>query len=143
MKVEGSYAYPATPERVWARLLDPAALRSCIPGCEALEPSGPDRWTAKLSVGVGPVRGRYDGSVAIANKREPVSYTLEIEGSGSPGFVRGTAQVSLVAGDAGTRVDVTAEAQVGGTVAAVGQRMLSGVAKTLMGQFFDCLRATL
>jgi hypothetical protein len=143
VKVEGSYAYPAPPDRVWSRLLDPAALRSCIPGCQSLESTGDDRWSAKLSVGAGPIRGMYDGSVAIANKQEPVSYTLEIEGRGSPGFVKGTAQIRLVAADGGTRVDVRADGQVGGTVAAVGQRMLSGVAKMLMGQFFDCLRSAL
>jgi len=143
VKVEGTFAYPAPPERVWSRLLDPVALRACIPGCESLESVGEDRWSARLSVGAGPVRGTYQGSVAIANKNEPVSYTLEIEGRGAPGFVKGTAQVTLAAADAGTRVDVTADGQVGGTVAAVGQRMLSGVARMLMGQFFDCLRTKL
>jgi uncharacterized protein len=143
VKVEGTFAYPAPPERVWSRLLDPVALRACIPGCESLESTGEDRWSARLSVGAGPVRGTYQGSVAIANKKEPVSYTLEIEGRGAPGFVKGTAQVTLAAADTGTRVDVMADGQVGGTVAAVGQRMLSGVARMLMGQFFDCLRTKL
>lgn len=143
MKVEGTYAFPAPPERVWSHLLDPVALRECIPGCESLEPTGTDRWTAKLLVGAGPVRGRYDGSVAIADKAEPLSYTLEVEGRGSPGFVRGTARITLVPAADGTRVEVTADGQVGGTVAAVGQRMLSGIARMLMGQFFECLRTKL
>ena len=143
MKVEGTYSYPAPPARVWTRLLDPEALRSCIPGCTSLVAAGDDRWEATLDVGAGPIRGTYNGSVAIANKNEPVSYTLRIEGKGSPGFVKGTAEISLVLVDAGTRVDVKADGQVGGTVAAVGQRMLVGVARMLMGQFFDCLRANL
>lgn len=141
MRVEGSYSFAAPPARVWIRLLDPEALRSCIPGCEALDAVGPDRWTAKLTVGAGPIRGRYDGAVAITDKHEPASYVLEVEGRGTPGFVKGTAHVSLVADGDGTRVDVAADGQVGGTVAAVGQRMLSGVARALMGQFFDCLRS--
>lgn len=140
MKVEGSYSFPAPPERVWVALLDPQALRSCIPGCETLEANGTDRWTAKLTVGAGPIRGRYDGAVAITAKEQPTSYTLEVEGRGTPGFVKGTARVSLVAEGDGTRVDVSADGQVGGTVAAVGQRMLSGVARALMTQFFECLR---
>jgi carbon monoxide dehydrogenase subunit G len=141
MKVEGSYSFAAPPARVWTRLLDPEALRSCIPGCDALDAVGPDRWTAKLTVGAGPIRGRYDGAVAITDKHEPASYVLAVEGRGTPGFVKGTARVSLVAEGDGTRVDVAADGQVGGTVAAVGQRMLSGVARALMGRFFDCLRS--
>jgi len=143
LKVEGSYSYPAPPERVWARLLDEEALRTCIPGCKALEAAGPDRWSATLDVGVGPIRGTYTGSVAIVEKDEPVSYTLQVEGRGGPGFVKGTAQVRLAAAGDGTRVDVTADGQVGGTVAGVGQRMLTGVARMLMGQFFECLSAKL
>ena len=143
MKVEGTYAYPAPPDRVWTRLLDPQALRECIPGCESLEPAGEDRWSALLNVGAGPIRGRYNGSVAIADKREPLSYTLQVEGRGGPGFVKGTAHITLTPSGEGTQVGVTADGQVGGTVAAVGQRMLAGVAKVLMGQFFDCLATKL
>lgn len=143
MKVEATYSYPAPPARVWTRLLDAEALRTCIPGCKALEATGPDRWDATLEVGAGPVRGTYNGTVAIMDKREPVSYTLRVEGRGGPGFVKGTAQVTLAPSNEGTRVDVIADGQVGGTVAGVGQRMLAGVARMLMGQFFDCLSAKL
>jgi len=143
MKVEGSWVYAAPREIVWQRLLDPERLRACIPGCRSLDAAGPDRWSATLSVGAGPIRGTYNGSVAITEKAEPESYVLAIDGKGAPGFVRGTAHVTLSPTSDGTRVDVTADGQVGGTVAAVGQRMLSGVARSLMGQFFDCLRAQL
>ncbi len=143
MKIEGSWVYAAPPERVWQRLLDSEALRSCIPGCKSLEATGEERWDATLSVGVGPIRGIYTGKVAIVQKNEPLSYTLELEGKGAPGFVKGTAQVTLTPVPEGTRVDVNADGQVGGTVAAVGQRMLSGVARQLMGQFFDCLKGGL
>ena len=143
MKIDGSFAYPAAPDRVWALLLDPEALRACIPGCEKLEEAGTDRWTATLMVGAGPVRGRYIGSIAIADKEEQRAYRLDVEGRGAPGFVKGSARVTLTAAEGGTRVDVAADGQVGGTVAAVGQRMLSGVAKMLMTQFFDCLRTRL
>jgi carbon monoxide dehydrogenase subunit G len=141
--VEATYSYQAPPERVWARLLDAESLRACIPGCKNLEAVGPDRWNATLEVGAGPVHGTYTGTVAIVDKREPVSYTLRVEGRGGPGFVKGSAQVTLASSSEGTRVDVTADGQVGGTVASVGQRMLAGVARMLMGQFFDCLSAKL
>lgn len=143
MKVEGSYVYPAPPQQVWDVLLDPESLRGCIPGCEVLTESGPDRWDATLKVGVASIKGTYKSKVAILDKREPEAYTLSVEGSGGPGFVKGTARITLSAEGEGTRVAVDGDGQVGGTVAGVGQRMLGGVAKMLMNQFFECLRGRL
>lgn len=143
MKLEGVYSFAAPRERVWSRLLDPDALRSCIPGCTELVETAPDTWKATLSVGAGPVRGSYTGSVALTDKRPPETYRLEVEGRGKPGVVKGTALVTLTPDGEGTRVAVDAQGQVGGTVAAVGQRMLAGVARMLMSQFFECLRAGL
>lgn len=141
VKIEGAFSFAAPPERVWSRLLDPDALRSCIPGCTELTQTGPDTWTAGLSVGAGPVRGAYAGTVRLSDERPPETYRLEVEGRGRPGFVKGTALVKLTPEGEGTRVTVDAEGQVRGTVAAVGQRMLVGVARMLMTQFFECLRA--
>ena len=143
MKLDGSYVFNAPPERVFALLLDPEALRSCVPGCEKLEPDGEDSYIATLKVGVASIRGTYNGKIRLTERVEPTSYTMNVEGSGGPGFVRGVAQVALVAEGETTRVNVNADGQVGGTVAGVGQRMLGGVAKMLMNQFFDCLRGRL
>ena len=140
MKLDGSYVFNAPPERVFALLLDPEALRSCVPGCEKLEPDGEDSYIATLKVGVAAIRGTYNGRIRLTDRVPPTSYTMNVEGSGGPGFVRGVAQVTLVPEGEATRVNVNADGQVGGTVAGVGQRMLGGVAKMLMNQFFDCLR---
>ena len=143
MKVEGSYLFPAPPRQVWDLLLNVDSLRGCIPGCESLTETGPDRWDTQLKVGVASIKGSYKGKVAIVDKQEPTSYTLQVEGSGGPGFVRGSARITLAAEGEGTRVSVDADGQVGGTVAGVGQRMLGGVAKMLMNQFFECQKAQL
>ena len=144
MKLSGSYTFDAPPERVWALLLSPESLKSCVPGCEKLEPTGEDSYTATMKVGVAAIRGTYNGKVSIVDKDEPNSYTLNVEGSGGPGFVRGAAKISLSPeGDGKTKVAVDADGQVGGTVAGVGQRMLGGVAKMLMDQFFNCMRKQL
>lgn len=141
MKLEGSYEFPAPPARVWETLLDPEALRACIPGVETLEPTGQDTWNASLKVGVGTIRGSYKSRVAIVEKDEPNAYRLNVEGSGGPGFVKGSARITLTPAGEGTRVDVDADGQVGGMVAGVGQRMLGGAARMLMNQFFDCMKA--
>lgn len=139
MKVEGAYSFPGQPQKVWDLLLDPESLRACIPGVETLTETSPDHWDAVMRVGVAAIKGTYKGKVAIVDKQEPNSYTLEVEGSGGPGFVKGTARISLQPDGDNTRVSVDGDGQVGGMLAGVGQRMLPGVAKMLMNQFFECL----
>lgn len=143
MRLEGSYSFPAPPEKVWALMLNPEALKNCIPGCEKLEPTGEDAYNATLKVGVAAIRGTYTSTIRLTDKDEPRGYTLQVEGRGGPGFVKGSARVSLEPEGEGTRVNVVADGQVGGTVAGVGQRMLGGVAKMLMNQFFECMRKQL
>ena len=142
MQVEGQYTINAPIERVWAYLMDPAGLQQCIPGCETLEPRGEDAYEATLKVGVAAVKVTYQGKVAIVDQEAPHRYRMLVEGSGGPGFVRGEARVELSAVQEGvTLVAVKGDGQVGGTVAGVGQRMLGGVAKMLMKQMFDCVKA--
>src|ERR671928_706590 len=139
MKVEGVYAFPGPQDKVWDLLLDEANLRHCIPGVETLTETSPDHFDAVMKVGVAAIKGTYKGKVAIVDQQPPNAYTLQVEGSGGPGFVKGSAKVALEAQGDGTRVTVDGDGQVGGMLAGVGQRMLPGVAKMLMNQFFECL----
>ena len=139
MKVENSHTFKAPPERVWEVLLDPAALQSCIPGCERLEPTGEDEYRAALRLGIAAIRGNYTGKVTISDRNPPQSYRLSVEGQGSGGFVRGTGLISLEPKGEETEVKIDGDAQVGGTIANVGQRLLGSAMKMMMGQFFGCL----
>ncbi|MBV9173025.1 MAG: carbon monoxide dehydrogenase subunit G [Chloroflexi bacterium] len=139
MKVEGVYSFPGPPQKVWDLLLNSDSLRACIPGVESLTETSPDHFDAVMRVGVAAIKGTYKGKVAIVDRQEPNGYTLQVEGSGGPGFVKGSAKVSLEADGEGTKVSVDGDGQVGGMLAGVGQRMLPGVAKMLMNQFFECL----
>ncbi|MBV9546999.1 MAG: carbon monoxide dehydrogenase subunit G [Chloroflexi bacterium] len=139
MKVEGVYSFPGPPQKVWDLLLNSDSLRACIPGVESLTETSPDHFDAVMRVGVAAIKGTYKGKVAIVDRQEPNGYTLQVEGSGGPGFVKGSAKVTLEADGEGTKVSVDGDGQVGGMLAGVGQRMLPGVAKMLMNQFFECL----
>ena len=143
MKVEGSYTFDAPRDRVWTMLMNPDALKSCVPGCESLTPSGENAYEASLKVGVAAIRGNYKSTIRLTDLEEPSSYKMNVEGKGGAGFVRGVATIELVEQGEQTVLNVMGDGNVGGTVAGVGQRMLGGVAKMLMSQFFECLKKQL
>lgn len=136
MKIEGSSSIPAPRERVWAAFLDPAVLARALPGCEGLEAIGPGEYKAKVKIGVAAIKGSFEGKVRLFDQEPPNRYKMALEGSGGPGFVRGEAGMELSDADGGTRVTYSADVQVGGLIASVGQRMLGGVSKMMLEQFF-------
>ena len=136
MKIEGANEIPAPQDKVWTAFQDPATLAKAIPGCEGLEEIGPGEYKAVMKVGVAAIKGTFEGKVKLMDLEPPNRYRMAVEGSGGPGFVRGEAgmQMSDVAG--GTKVSYDADVQVGGLIASVGQRMLGGVTKMMLDQFF-------
>ena len=140
MELNGSYTFDAPPARVWDLLMDPAVISSCIPGCDAFEPDGEDRYKVKLTVGIAAITGAYDGVVAISDKVAPSSYRLTVEGQGKPGFAKGNSSIALRADGDKTIVDVSGTVQTGGPIARVGQRLIGGVSKMMLDRFFACLQ---
>ncbi len=136
MKIEGANDIPAPRDRVWSAFLDPSVIATAIPGCEKLEEIGPDEYRAVMKVGVGPVKGTFEGKVRLFDQEPPHRYRMAVEGSGGPGFVRGEALMELTEADGATRVAYNADVQVGGLIASVGQRMLGGVSRMMLDQFF-------
>jgi uncharacterized protein len=143
MKIEGSHDIPAPRERVWKALLDPATLARVIPGCEGLDEIGSGEYKAKMKVGVAAIKGTFEGKVRLFDLAPPNRYKMALEGSGGPGFVRGEAGMELSDIEGGTRVSYSADVQVGGLIASVGQRMLGGVSKMMLDQFFNRMAETL
>jgi uncharacterized protein len=136
VNLDGSAVLSAAPEQVWSALTDPAVLGRTIPGCESLKQVGEDSYTMVVSAGVGAIRGRYAGEVQLSDLDFPKSYVLHASGSGGPGSVRATVTIELTANGSGTELRYSADAVVGGPVAGVGQRMITGVAKRMADQFF-------
>lgn len=140
MDVAASYTFNAPPAAVWNLLVDPEVIAACLPGCDRLEPIGEDRYRAALTLAVAAVSGSYSGTVAVVDKDPPHSYRLVVEGSGTPGFVKGDATIELIEQDGTTIVTVKGRGQVGGVIARVGQRLLGSVSKMMLDRFFSCLQ---
>lgn len=139
MKLEGIYRFPQPLDQVWSALNDPAVLEKATPGCKSLTQVGPSEFEAELEMGVANIKGKYKGKVAIT-EAEPLSgYRLHIEGKGSPGFVSASVAIRLSPGESGTELTYQGDAQVGGMIAGVGQRILGGVARLTLEQFFKAV----
>ena len=139
MNLDGSAVLHADPERVWSVITDPAVLARTIPGCESLEQVGNDEYKMNVTVGVGAIRGTYAGGVKLSDQQRPTSYVMHASGAGGPGNVRATVRINLQPDTDSTTLTYSADAVVGGPVAGVGQRMMTGVAKRMAGQFFKAI----
>ena len=139
MDITGTYKFAAPPDAVWRMLMDPEAIKACLPGCREMRPLGEDRYAAEMSVGVAAVSGSFKATVSLSDQKPPESYTLTVDATGTPGFAKGSATIVLEAVTEGTEVDVKASAEVGGLIARVGQRLIEGVARMTMDRFFGCL----
>jgi carbon monoxide dehydrogenase subunit G len=140
VNLDGSAVLHADPERVWSVITDPAVLARTIPGCESLERVGDDEYKMNVSVGVGAIRGTYAGEVKLSDQQRPSSYVMHASGAGAPGNARATVTINLEPADGGTTtLTYSADAVIGGPVAGVGQRMITGVAKRMAGQFFTAI----
>jgi uncharacterized protein len=140
VNLDGSAVLHADPDKVWSVITDPAVLARTIPGCESLEQVGDDAYKMNVSVGVGAIKGTYAGEVRLSDQQRPSSYVMHASGAGAPGNARATVTINLAAADSGTTtLTYSADAVIGGPVAGVGQRMISGVAKRMAGQFFKAI----
>ena len=136
LKIEGHYTFNAPRDQVWQVLLDPKILAQCIPGCESMNEVAPDQFETVLKVGVASIKGTYKGKVAIKDKQAPSHYVLSGEGSGGPGFMQGDVSIDLEEANGRTLLKYSTDAKIGGLIASIGQRMMSGVAKMMVEQFF-------
>jgi carbon monoxide dehydrogenase subunit G len=170
VKIAGKYEVAAPLEQVYEMLLDPAVLARSMPGCEALDPAGVDEYSMRMKMVLASMSGLFQGRVRIADPNPPVSYRLIVEGTGKIGFMKGEGVLTLSAStqpqvgqasgnvaqlpadvaqaSAGqpasytsTTVSFEGDVQVGGTIAAVGQRLVETTARMLIKRFFDKLNA--
>jgi uncharacterized protein len=137
MEIKGEYKIPAPREKVFAALNDPAVLKACIPGCEALEKVSDTEMNAKVRMRIGPVSASFSGKVTLSDVDPPNGYKITGEGQGgAAGFAKGGAVVALREDTGDTVLTYNVDAQVGGKIAQVGARLIDGTAKKLADEFF-------
>ena len=137
MQLSGDYTLSASPQEVYAAMLDPEVLKACLPGCESLTEVGPDEYDAVMTIGIGMIKGRYGGHVKISDKVEPTNFTMSVEGKGPQGQIGGEGKITLSpTAEGGTYLTWEGDANVRGVLARIGGRVIQPAAKTIVGKFF-------
>ncbi|NUQ37592.1 MAG: carbon monoxide dehydrogenase subunit G [Caldilineales bacterium] len=139
MELNGTYTFAAPPELVWDAIMDPEVLANILPGCESLEKVSDREYAGVLNVRVGPVQGKFSGAVLLSEMNHPESFHMDIDGKGAAGFVKGGGDAKLTFVDGQTLLDYSGEAQVGGRIASVGQRLLDTSARSIVRQGLESL----
>jgi len=138
MVMTGEYQIPATRETVWEKLNDPNVLKICIPGCEELNKTSDTAFQAVATIKIGPVKARFKGNVTLSDIDPPNGYKISGQGEGGvAGFAKGGAVVKLTPKDGGTLLTYSVDAQIGGKLAQLGQRLINGAAKKVADDFFQ------
>ena len=137
MTMNGEVQLAAPREVVWAKLNDAEVLKQCIPGCEELNKTSETEFQAVATIKIGPVKAKFKGRVNLSDMDPPNGYKISGEGEGGvAGFAKGGAVVALADQDGGTLLTYNVEAQIGGKLAQLGQRLINGSAKKLADEFF-------
>ncbi|MCO5199319.1 MAG: carbon monoxide dehydrogenase subunit G [Anaerolineae bacterium] len=139
MQISGEYVFDAPRDRVWLAVRDPDVLGTILPGGQGIEEIGENQYAGKLQIKIGPVQGVFDGKIALSNLVAPQSYDVVVDGKGAPGFVNASGSLLLTEQGDKTHMVYEGTAQVGGRVAAVGQRLLDASAKSMVRQSLDAL----
>tara|TARA_Y100000590_G_scaffold429647_1_gene542413 strand:+ start:38 stop:619 length:582 start_codon:yes stop_codon:yes gene_type:complete len=136
MKLSGSYKLKAKKEIVWKALNNPNILKQCIPGCDSFEKESDNIFNVTATNQIGPMNASFSGTVSLSNIIENQSYTMTGEGQSSVGFANGSANVKLDEDNGSTILTYEVSIDVGGKIAQLGSRLISGVAKKMSDYFF-------
>jgi carbon monoxide dehydrogenase subunit G len=138
MTMNGEVQLNAPREAVWAKLNDAEVLKVCIPGCQQLDKTSDTEFVAIAVTKIGPVKATWKGKVHLTDLDPPNGYKISGEGEGGiAGFAKGGAVVALSDKDGGTLLTYNVEAQIGGKLAQLGQRLIAGTAKKMADEFFS------
>ncbi len=144
MEMQASRPLAVSQQQAWDALNDPEVLKACIPGCDKVEATGENRYAVGMALKIGPVSAKFAGKITLADMVPPQSYTLAFDGQGGvAGFGKGQAQVRLeelphdALGQPCCELHYQVQAQVGGKIAQLGQRLIDGAAKGMAEDFFQ------
>jgi carbon monoxide dehydrogenase subunit G len=138
LKIAGSAILPVPRDRAWELLQDPVAIARAIPGCESLELIGDHEYAMRMKMALASLSGAFEGKVRLTDPNPPDSFKMVVEGKGKIGFMKGEGVIHLIAKDESqTEVTYEGDANIGGPMAAVGQRLIDTTSRMMIRKFFE------
>src|SRR5215211_1045368 len=114
-------------------------LARIVPGCERLVQTGENEYEGTVKIGIQSIKGSYSGKIRLEDIQAPHHYKLIASGRSSNGVVDGSGSVDLAEQDGKTVLTYGGDAQIGGTLASVGQRLIEGASKQMINQSIKAL----
>jgi len=139
LKITGKSTIDAPRDQVWAALNDIEVLARIVPGCERLEQVGDNEFEGTVKIGIQAIKGMYSGRIRLEDIQPPHHYKLVASGRSASGVVDGAGAVDLEEQDGQTILTYSGDAQIGGTLASVGQRLIEGASKQMINQSIKAL----
>jgi len=136
LQLSYTHTFSLQREIVWKLIQNEDVLKTAIPGCKSFSRMDDGSYDVEMGLSVGPVKGVFTGQVQMTDQEEPSYYCLKVKGKGLPGEVDAVARMHLDETENGAAVTCRMEVVVTGVLASVGQRVMGGVAKLVLGQFF-------
>ena len=140
MELNGEYTFDAPRQVIWDALMDPEVLAKILPGVEKLEKVSDTEFAGVMNVRVGPVQGRFKGTVTLTDLQEPEKFHMIVDGRGAAGFIKGEGDAILTETEDGkTLLTYDGSGDVGGKIASVGQRLVETTGKSIVRQGLESL----
>ena len=144
MTLTGAFTFAGPRATLWALMHDPAVLAKALPGTKSLALVAPDRYEGTMKVSIGPLTAaEFSVAVVLGDQVEPSHFTMQIDGKGGVGFMKGSATIDLAEVESGTSMTYASDVQIGGRIAAVGQRLIESVARMMTKQALEALNTEL
>ena len=145
MKVQGSYIFQASSERVFQALLDPAILRASIPGCESAWYSAEHgHMKVRLVTPVPGLEGPYDVTVNVLESQSPHLLVVQAGRNGRiGGSVMTVTRLTLQDATDGTHLNYETTIDLKGPIAVASNPLFQGMAKHSLKTFLKRLNARL
>ncbi len=147
MRFEERIEVKAPARDVWGLLWDIERLARCLPGCKAINELEPRRkYDAVVEERVGPFRAQFGLELSVTNVEPERLVQVHVQGKDKKlaASMRGDLEARLQeAGDAGTALDITADIQVTGKIAGLGQVVIKRKSREVIGRFAQAITAEL
>ena len=139
MKIEFTYSFGLPRKIVWTHIKEAAILKKALTGCKEFEEIQNGTYRAMVDINFGPLQDIFELEIVRTKEKSPSSYELMVKGKGKLGEIQGKGNLHFLESQGFTKMNLDAEAELTGSLAIVGKKMLEGSARKGLERFFQLI----